>query len=1145
MSLKVSRTCNDIIRHIDQKGQGERPKFSLYLSTMLFYGTVKVYHRQVRFLLEELVNIHKILQRQSALILDLDLAIPGTQRMTPHSPSPLEGLHYTDLDDYLAMEPPPRVSLETPRKHAVLTSLKMKGHSSAEPLLASVEETLREEQEEDMENITLLLRDWEETPTRARAEDITLREETLQCTRPFWDVALADQTFGPLDFGPPFCMLEGPLATLPVQPELDTVRKRLDLDSREEQDQHQHQQQPLIDGDHRVEQKRTLPSEHIAKRSTPSKKVRGLQQIEQQQTAGECLLEEPILQDIYEMHHDRQPPLGQVGEHPIAVEPSVVPLVAEPAPEQEPFLVEPIGVPLSIEPVSEQYPSLVVPIEITLEQQPSLVEPVSVHPEQQPSLVEPIAVPPVEPIPEQQPSFVEPPPIHSPNETKEDNISITVEATPCKEPAKDSPERPKKAPPTAPDVTPVVCLQPEIPFADASQIILSPVEQVLHQTKPRVPRKHRLIIDSKTQLMRTKIRERCQNTKIALRCEEPDKDTIDITSLKFMDAKKLLSSPTHLKIMAQPLMKLITRHYRVLMSPTDQNQRGYFEFSPEARRQLRMSGTRAAPVEVSDFADTSAVSALEFSKESGQSFLQISTGQLEAGTLPGLISELIPIQEEQATIPQPDVTETFLINGDIIESPPVVDLDEGSGREPVEGICKGPKEQATIPQPDVTETFLIYGPPIKPPPVVHFAVPTDEGSGRKPGEGICNGPKEQATIPQPDVTETFLIYGPPIKPPPVVHFAVPTDEGSGRKPGEGICNGPKEQAAVPQPDVTETFLINGDTIESPPVVDLDEGSGREPVEGICKGPKEQATIPQPDVTETFLINGVHIEPLPVVHFAVPSDEGSVRKPEEGICKGPKKQATIPQPNVTETFLINAAPIESPPVVDFAVPSDVGSGPEPGEGICKGHKRLRELDESITLASPKRTLVPRETTFGLFESPQATNRRGPPPSPKGGLQHGTIEAEIYPPSSKDVPSKLLPTAGRPVGLGIPRMEQTPKETAGFQGTKEFVVSDIPFAQSVSCDNDRSSQLPSRSRKITYSADRILTPKSYHLSHAELAQHVLKKGKRNKPAVFEDFLPLNPTKTDAANLFASLLEMHKSRAIELSQKENYGTIYVKKF
>ncbi|XP_068224932.1 meiotic recombination protein REC8 homolog [Palaemon carinicauda] len=667
MSLKVSRTCNDIIRHIDQRGHGERPKFSLYLSSMLFYGTVKVYHRQVRFLLEEVMNIHKNLQRQSALILDLDAPIPGAQRVTLHSPATLEGLegvHFTDLDDFLAMPPPPRIFLETPRKHALLTPLKKKGQPSAEPSPARVEETLRKEQEEDREDITLLLRDWEETPTRARAEDITLREETLQATQPFGDVALAAQTLGPLDLGPPFYMLEGPLATLPVQPELDLVRKRLDLDGREEQ------QQQVIDGDRREEQERTLP---------PSEAPPGPQAIEPQQAAGERIPEERVLQELFEeppliLPQDQQPPVGQVGE----------------------------------------------------------------------------------PAPEQQPSFAEPPPVRPPKQTRGDGISKSVEATPQKEPARAHPERPEKAPPVAPDITPVARPQPEVPSSDASQIRLSPVDQAPRRTQARVPKRRKLIIDAEIHLTRAEIRDQCQNTKIALRCEEPEEDAVDIRSLKFMDAQKLFSSQPHRNIMARPLKELITRHYRVLQEPTDQNQRGYCDLSPEAKRQLRMPGARAAPGEVSDLADASAVSALESSKESGRrSFLQISTGQHEASTVAGLISELIPIQEEQAAEPQQDGTEPFLING--------------------------------------------------------------------------------------------------------------------------------------------------------------------------------------------------------------------------------------------------APIEPPPVVDFPVPSDVGSRPKKGEGIRKGPKRSRELDETITLASPKKTPVPRETTFGLFESPPATHRRGPPPSPMGGLQHVTVEAEIHAPS----------------------------------------------------------------------------------------------------------------------------------------------------
>ncbi|XP_064116441.1 titin-like isoform X2 [Macrobrachium nipponense] len=842
MAVKVSRTCEDIIKHLDSTGSGGRQKFSLYLSSMLTYGTVKIYHRQVRFLLEETMNIYKSLQRQCSLMLELDVTVPGPSRVTLQTPEFVEGLHFTDFDDFSLMPPPSStLSRQTPRKHALVTPSKKQGRASATPSPSMREEqvetmreeqaeTLREEQAEDTENISLLLRDWEETPTRARVEDITLREQILLPVSidPHRNLEWAEKVLGPLDFGPPFCELEGPLAIMPVQPDVDTVKRRLDLEGRDDQ-------RERIDGDRRLQQEQTLPlEEEVGRMALPSAEVRPIEPRPEK---------EPVAED-QSLRELLAEPLLPAQEHLPPAE-----LEKLPPAEQEQL---PPAERISELPVAEQQPiQQVAEASVT------------------------------EPIPEQQPSFIEPAPV-PPQETRAD-ISRDME-TPRMEPTKRKPKRPEKAPPSGPDVTPVVQPQPERIDANASQIRLSPVGQMPRQPVPKLRRRERrLIIDRTISLPRTELREQCQNPRIALRCDAPSDDMIDVRSSLLVDSKKLLSSLTHRKIMAEPLKKLITRHYRTAESPTDISLRGYFEVSPDARRHLEMSSVRLAPGERSNLAETS-ISALESSKDSmRKSFLQVSTGQLEASVLP-LVPELIPIQEEQ-------------------------------------------------------------------------------------------------------------VAGHPLE-------------------------------------------------------------------------------------------------------------------------------------VTEPFLINGAPIEPPPVQGSEMPSGVHK-PAQEEHVHKQPKRTRELDESITVA-PESAPVPRETTFGLFESPPPPHHRGPPPSPMEGLQQVTVEVDIHHPQSVERLTQLPPVELTPERQVRPRTKRMPNGT-----------SEIPSVQP-----NGTSEIPSVQEKGGSAEDHLTAsqPKRRHLTSS--IRSMLDEGGSDEKFVFEDFLPQDPTRKDAASTFAALLEMHKRRVVDLSQEENYDTIYVKK-
>ncbi|XP_047491502.1 uncharacterized protein LOC125040808 isoform X2 [Penaeus chinensis] len=233
MGVKICRTCDEILRYVVLKKVtslgNEKGRFSLYLSTMLMYGTVMLYRRQVHFLLDEVMGTYEKLQHQSALLLDLDTSSGGHLRVTMREPLMAD---YMNLDwtlSTLPSLPTLDTSVTTPRKRDTTST-----SPSAE--IETMRLEVVTEFTGDIDAHTLL-GDWIETPTRARPEDITLREQdlTTTSTQPF---ALQipelqeEQLLGPTDLGPPF-LLEGPLAELPLVPTLENVTRQLDLGGQE------------------------------------------------------------------------------------------------------------------------------------------------------------------------------------------------------------------------------------------------------------------------------------------------------------------------------------------------------------------------------------------------------------------------------------------------------------------------------------------------------------------------------------------------------------------------------------------------------------------------------------------------------------------------------------------------------------------------------------------------------------------------------------------------------------------------------------------------------------------------------------------------------------------------------------------------
>ncbi|XP_034553839.1 meiotic recombination protein REC8 homolog [Notolabrus celidotus] len=108
LKVNVIRTCDDLMNFVLERVPPSlpdlpRPRFSLYLSSQLQYGVVRVYHRQCAILLEELQDVVGRLAKQRTKKMDIDdhsrlaLDLPDALSHLEESegaPDPLFGVMY-------------------------------------------------------------------------------------------------------------------------------------------------------------------------------------------------------------------------------------------------------------------------------------------------------------------------------------------------------------------------------------------------------------------------------------------------------------------------------------------------------------------------------------------------------------------------------------------------------------------------------------------------------------------------------------------------------------------------------------------------------------------------------------------------------------------------------------------------------------------------------------------------------------------------------------------------------------------------------------------------------------------------------------------------------------------------------------------
>ncbi|XP_069954931.1 meiotic recombination protein REC8 homolog isoform X2 [Cherax quadricarinatus] len=230
ISVRISNTCEEILRYVLSGEKRAKGRFSLYLSTMLMFGTVKVYRSQINFLLKEALEFHEKIKGHR-LELEEDLSRAGKIVTLRES-------HVLD-PDWTPRAPPARTpAFVTPRKRGSVekgtTPSRRSKRDSVTPVMREVGML-----ESEVDVLAQLATDWvEETPTRARAADITLQEDVLEppSIRITEEEQALMQEVGPLDLGPSFATWEGPIAEQRPAPTIDSVTKRLDLekDAREE-----------------------------------------------------------------------------------------------------------------------------------------------------------------------------------------------------------------------------------------------------------------------------------------------------------------------------------------------------------------------------------------------------------------------------------------------------------------------------------------------------------------------------------------------------------------------------------------------------------------------------------------------------------------------------------------------------------------------------------------------------------------------------------------------------------------------------------------------------------------------------------------------------------------------------------------------
>lgn len=78
-SIHISRSCDEILEYVELRAEpgpsGKRPRFSLYLSSLLMYGVVRIHQKQGEYLLEDvssaLIRMRSLVKTGSAEDIDL------------------------------------------------------------------------------------------------------------------------------------------------------------------------------------------------------------------------------------------------------------------------------------------------------------------------------------------------------------------------------------------------------------------------------------------------------------------------------------------------------------------------------------------------------------------------------------------------------------------------------------------------------------------------------------------------------------------------------------------------------------------------------------------------------------------------------------------------------------------------------------------------------------------------------------------------------------------------------------------------------------------------------------------------------------------------------------------------------------------
>ncbi|XP_018026175.1 meiotic recombination protein REC8 homolog [Hyalella azteca] len=193
INVNVPRSCSQILKHVQIKrtGDDEKPRhLSLYLSSMLMYGVVKIHERQVLLLYHEAVE-SKIRLCQNRILIDLPEHHIAAVLQSVEPCGPLLLAPCDVLPGAIELDP----GNISPRKMA----------PGKGPLEYDSLRQLTSEKSSGMQTLQMLEEDWEHPAhvsgphSVAHLDDITIREVDLRQV----PVSLPAE----IDFGPPFSEL--------------------------------------------------------------------------------------------------------------------------------------------------------------------------------------------------------------------------------------------------------------------------------------------------------------------------------------------------------------------------------------------------------------------------------------------------------------------------------------------------------------------------------------------------------------------------------------------------------------------------------------------------------------------------------------------------------------------------------------------------------------------------------------------------------------------------------------------------------------------------------------------------------------------------------------------------------------------------